>query len=166
MVSDCYYMSAIYSFAENDQRFQKAFVNKQSTKSGIYAINAYVRGKPTIITVDDYIPFSGDTPIFAGFGLDGSNWGPIIEKVWAKVNGNYERINNGYPSEAMRFLTGCPTTYTDLTTYGSPDDIWNILVDSDNNNYIAIAGTTGGADSTTNSYGLANGHAYSMLGVY
>jgi hypothetical protein len=46
------------------------------------------------------------------------------------------------------------------------DYIWNYLQDADNNNYVTQPGTTNGGDSTTNSYGLANGHSYSMLGTY
>jgi Calpain family cysteine protease len=53
MASDCYLMSGIYGVAESDQRFEKVFVNKDQVAAGIYAVNAYVGGKPTIITVDD-----------------------------------------------------------------------------------------------------------------
>ena len=53
MASDCYLMSGMYGVAENDQRFQKIFVNKDQVAASIYALNVFVRGKPTIITVDD-----------------------------------------------------------------------------------------------------------------
>ena len=33
-----------------------------------------------------------------------------MEKIWAKVNGNYEMIEGGWGSEPIRFLTGAPTT--------------------------------------------------------
>lgn len=164
MLADCYYMSGIYAIAEDDYRFQRVFVTKEQSKAGIYAINAYVRGKPTIITVDDFVPASG-APIFAGVGTDGALWGPVLEKAWAKVNGNYERTELGMASESLRFLTGCPADYYDLTIYNA-DSIWEIISNADKSNYIMMAGTTGGSDATTNSYGIANSHAYSLIGAY
>jgi hypothetical protein len=34
--------------------------------------------------------------MFANRVVDGDVWGPILEKAWAKMNGNYEMINNGW----------------------------------------------------------------------
>jgi hypothetical protein len=62
----------------------------------------YIRGKPTIVVIDDYIPFmnggttSESMPIFANIGVDGALWGPLLEKVWAKINGNYESTAAGW----------------------------------------------------------------------
>jgi len=131
----------------------------------MYAVNTYVRGKPNIITIDDYVPSSSGYPIFAGIGLDGALWGPVLEKVWARTSGNYERINEGLPAETMRFLANCPTEYYDLTTYDA-DTIWQVITNAEAQNYIMVTGTTGGTDSTTNSFGLANSHAYTMMGAY
>lgn len=36
-------------------------------------------------------------------------WVLLLEKAWAKLNGNYENIERGYNSEALRDLTGAPT---------------------------------------------------------
>ena len=36
-------------------------------------------------------------------------WGPMIEKIWAKSNGNYDNIVGGATSEAINFLTGAPS---------------------------------------------------------
>ena len=95
MASNCYLMSAIHGIAENDQRFQKIFINKDQVAAGMYALNVFVRGKPSIITVDDQIPTNYGTPLFAGVGQDGSLWGPVLEKVFTKMAGNYERTNLG-----------------------------------------------------------------------
>ena len=55
--------------------------------------------------------FNQSNPVFARFGLDNSMWGPLIEKAWAKVNGNYEAINTGLGLEAFAFLTNTPSRY-------------------------------------------------------
>ena len=37
----------------------------------------------------------------------------LIEKVWAKINGNYEFTIGGSPTEVYEFLGGCPSiTYS------------------------------------------------------
>ena len=35
----------------------------------------------------------------------------ILEKAWAKLFGNYEKIEAGLPSEALKALTGAPAEY-------------------------------------------------------
>jgi hypothetical protein len=32
----------------------------------------------------------------------------LLEKAYAKMYGNYERINGGQPYEAIKDLSGCP----------------------------------------------------------
>lgn len=46
----------------------------------------------------------------------------LIEKVWAKVNGNYEVTNGGNPMEFFDFIGGVPVTAysnTDASTINS-----------------------------------------------
>ena len=40
--------------------------------------------------------------------VDGGWWLPLIEKVYAKANVNYEMLTTGSQSEAGQFLTGAP----------------------------------------------------------
>lgn len=76
--------------------------------------------------IDDYLPWYGSsttstTLLFAKYSSDYAFWGPFIEKAWAKASGNYEFTEAGWPSEAMRFLTGAPSyTYanSDYTAAG------------------------------------------------
>lgn len=71
-----------------------------------------VLGKPTDIYIDDYLPFYKNyktTLYFAGNATDGGLWAPFMEKIWAKASGNYEIIEAGWSSEALRFVTGAPT---------------------------------------------------------
>jgi hypothetical protein len=56
-------------------------------------IRLFIRGKPWIIAVDNFLPFKkfeiSDVPVFTTQGPTGSFWAPILEKAWAKVLGNY-----------------------------------------------------------------------------
>ena len=56
----------------------------------------WIGGVPTVVTIDDYLPFYNGGLIFNRKAPDGDLWGVMIEKVWAKINGNYEFINFGW----------------------------------------------------------------------
>ena len=55
---------------------------------------------PFVLTIDDLIPFvyyqSQLIPAFAQIGKDGALFGPLLEKLWAKINGCYERTAAGW----------------------------------------------------------------------
>lgn len=35
---------------------------------------------------------------------------PLLEKAYAKLGTNYDRLNAGFVHEGLRYLTGMPTT--------------------------------------------------------
>lgn len=73
--------------------------------------------------------------MFAGAAKDGGLWSAVLEKAWAKVNGNYDSIAAGHMVEAMNFLTGAPSidyTNTDPSTINSiGQKAWDIINDAD-----------------------------------
>jgi hypothetical protein len=79
------------------------------------------------MTIDDYLPFynvastSGyyTLPYFAQLSPQKELWAPYLEKLWAKVNGNYEVTEGGWPTEAMRFLTGAPSISYYLSSFSA-----------------------------------------------
>jgi len=80
------------------------FALKTYPQSGIFAVNIFIRGMPQVITIDDYLGFYGSTnirPIYARPSSDNAFWGAILEKVWAKANGNYEVTIAGDSSEVL-----------------------------------------------------------------
>jgi len=116
-------------------------------------MNLYVRGKPVVVVVDDRIAFEQDaatlvsSPFFANIGVDGSLWGVLMEKAWAKINGNYERTQAGWQHEALRVMTGAPG-YDYLTSTHTSEEIWAILKEADNNGFLMGGGTQGTGDDT------------------
>lgn len=86
--------------------------------------------------------------------MDGAMWGPLLEKLWAKVNGNYELTQAGWAHEALRVLSGAPALDYVCSTMTS-DQIWTILSNANSKGYIIGGGTpNSGSDATTNSVGL------------
>jgi hypothetical protein len=58
----------------------------------------YALGVPITVMVDDYLPLkSNGRTRYAKVANDGSLWGPIVEKAFAKFHGNYARIVAGDP---------------------------------------------------------------------
>jgi hypothetical protein len=52
-------LASCSAIAARDERIKKLFVPEvwSYPKDGVYAFNVYVRGKPTIVTIDDYLPY-------------------------------------------------------------------------------------------------------------
>lgn len=134
---------------------------------GIYATNVYAMGIPTQITIDGRIPFDrwGST-IFADIGYDGALWGPLIEKAWAKMNGNYEQIVGGWMKEAVNFLNNSPASTLDCVNY-SGNEAWTIIDNAFNKSWEVGAETAynPSGDSSQNQYGLSYSHAYAVIGT-
>jgi len=131
-------------------------------------VKLYVRGKPTVIVVDDAVLLMSK-PEQLRFALYDKNfnsyWPMIMEKAFAKVKGNYLNLASGYLSNSVRALTGAPVgSY--LTKDTSNSDMWNFIYNAKQSNYIVTVGTAGSSDATTNSCGVTNGHALTVLAAF
>jgi hypothetical protein len=88
-------LSGIAAITEFPERANNLLATPYKNPAGVIAFNVWVRGLPTILVVDDYVPVGNSGPAFAKLGTDGSTWVMSLEKAWAKLNGNYERIQSG-----------------------------------------------------------------------
>jgi hypothetical protein len=144
------------------------FVNPEINWAGLYAFNVYVRGIPHVIVVDDAVTAgkNGKKPDFAQIGGDNSIWGALLEKAWAKANGNYERISLGSNTEAVEFLTNAPYKYYQVKKLNA-ESIWTMASEADAKNFIMVLGTSSesGSDKDNCLFNLPCGHAYSLIGV-
>ena len=97
-LGDCYFMAASAAIGEWPSLVKSVFLTQNKNKAGVFALRVFIRGKPYVITVDDNIMFNKNgSPAFAQLSDDGASaWGLIIEKVWAKVVGNYLKTDGGY----------------------------------------------------------------------
>jgi hypothetical protein len=82
--------------AQTPARIKKAFINTAYSNEGLFAVNLYIKGKPVVVTIDDYVPFWNNNLLFNRKTTNGDFWPILLEKAWAKVNGNYENINWGW----------------------------------------------------------------------
>ncbi len=52
------------------------------------------------MTIDEILPFTSyngaNYLTFAGIGIDGGEEGVLLEKLWGKINGNYELTASGW----------------------------------------------------------------------
>jgi len=148
-LGNCWIMAGASAVAELPGRLEKVFLNKENkvSKNGIYGVNIYALGVPHTIIIDDYLPLRSNgsqlETFFAHIGDDNSFWGPVLEKAFAKLHGNYSHLDGGNPVKSVRTLTGAPYKmlwHTDGTKYGysnwAVDDLWDALVFYDSTNEI------------------------------
>ena len=114
-IGNCWFLSAASALAEVPGRLESTFLNNDNelNAAGIYGVNFYTLGLPHTVIVDDWLPLQQNwdgtfRTIFAKVGLDSSLWGAILEKAFAKYQGNYQHIVGGNPNVSGRTLHGGP----------------------------------------------------------
>jgi calpain-15 len=126
-IGNCWIMAAISAVAEVEDRIDDLFLTKYLSPNGIYGMQLYSLGVPFTQIVDDYLPiWSGYQPVFANIGFDGSVWGALTEKVFAKWYGNYEHTIAGWMKHAVSALNGSPVSehwHADYTKAA----IWDVI---------------------------------------
>jgi len=103
------------SAAEFSDTITDMITPKIRNKAGIYGVKFYIRGKPWVVHVDDYMLFTNSVYPNLYFAKEytysdrrSTMWGPIIEKAWAKMKASYINSDYGYVANGIRSLTGSP----------------------------------------------------------
>lgn len=157
----CYFLAAIASIAYRaPQVIEDMFVRREYWKQGIISTRWLVNGVESIIEVDKTIPAQGQRPYFATLDRASGAWWPaILEKAWSKIYGSYKATEGGWWAAAAAAITRAPTV-TYFTSKMSYNELWQVLLSASQNKWPMGAGTR------TSNYGLAAGHAYSVLDVW
>ena len=105
--------------------------------------------------------------VFAGVGKDGSLWGPLLEKAFAKLHGNYEALARGDPRNAIQYLTGGPSElywHTDK----SAAEIFDLVKQATLEDGMISAGTPLSpiGNRARTELGLAKSHIYTVLSAH
>jgi len=90
----------------------------------------------------------------------GAWWMPLLEKAYAKLDQNYERIIGGMGYEGLRTLTGMPTTYISLKKGSDVEGSWTQLKRLADQNFPMTTPCC-----NKGRWGLVSGHAYTLLDV-
>jgi len=144
-------------------RLNKIFINKDVNESGIYIVNFTLGGDNYKVLVDDYFPYweKKGKPAFSQ-SKGNELWVMLLEKAWAKVNGNYENSIKGFVSEAFRALTGAPVVFFKHLYI---QDIWDEIYEADQRSYIIWASSGEGQlnKKRYDEMGLISEHAYAVI---
>lgn len=169
----CYLKASMAAMAEFPDLVRASFVNSAINDEGIYNVRFFIRGKPWVVTIDDYLLFEGEQDlVFASTSTDeNAIWAALLEKAYAKIIGTYTHADGGYTANGIRTLTGLPVYEYYSSQFGENDssleEMWDLLMDADDNDYIMGAGTSGdGDDSYSNDCGIAKSHAYSIVAAF
>ena len=136
-IGNCWVIAAVSALAEVPGRIDRIIENEVISQDGIYALNMYLLGVPFTMIVDDKMPMNqhGNT-FFGGLGKDGSVWGAVIEKAFAKYYGAYEHMIGGFMEKAVTALNGSPHIDQNGET---PEEMWEMFVAHDEANDIITA---------------------------
>lgn len=86
--------------------------------NGILRFKFHVKGETAFVNIDDRLALNGYEPYFTRVSKDGAFWMPLLEKAYAKLNQNYDRLNGGMPMEALRIMSGMPSVQVDPAKAG------------------------------------------------
>ena len=164
-LGDCYFLSALSSVAEKHEDVAGIFDQTELNSEGMYSIWAWPKGKPTNIRLDDQILSSNAStlrPVFTKVSEDKSVWVPLLEKYWAKLNGNYAQIEGGWSTEGITQLMGSPGYWSNCNGCTAEQVYEKINSLDRENNYISV----GSRSETCGQLGIVGGHAYSVHSAY
>jgi hypothetical protein len=154
----CYFLSAIASIAYRAPKvIADMFVRREHWRNGVLSTQWLINGLVSVIEVDKTVPSKRGRPFFTTLCKKTGTWWPaVLEKAWAKIYGSYKAAEAGFWAIAASAITRAPTvTYYHSEWKGEP--LWQVLVRASQNKWPM------GASTTESHYGLAAGHAYSVL---
>ena len=164
LLGNCYFLAALSGLAEVPERVKEIFQSAAVNKNGKYGVRLFVRGIPTIITVDDRFPCSGEEPYSPLFSKPKGKelWSILLEKAWAKLFKRYSNIVAGTVEEALEYLTRAPS-FTHVAGQESEDETWARLKHADGMKYTIGASSRSDVQEST---GIVDGHAYTIVSVH
>ena len=169
VLGDCYFLSAIAALAKEEIMIKRLFYTQNYNKTGAYGVFYMMNGEWKLVIVDDFFPCKS-TRINKKFVFSKNNgfeiWVMLLEKAWAKINGNFARIGcGGQPHEVFEVTTEAFSERISVPKKSDEiEELWQKLIRAQESRFIMTAGT--GVSDETDEMGLATGHAYTLTHVY
>lgn len=159
ILGDCYLLAAVSALAEFPGRVQQLFLQTNRNNAGCYVVRLFICGKYVNIHVDDYFPLDASSRLAFAGSKGEELWVMLVEKAWAKVHGDFSRIEGGDSRETLAAITGAPAEFykhKDMST----EDLWKLIKTADETNCVMCTG------ASSDSKGIVKNHAYTLINAY
>ena len=164
-LGNCYFLSALASLSRYPNLIEKLFFFKEKSDEHCYGCYFRINGVWKLVLLDDFIPCynNGYENNFAFSYTNGYElWVILLEKAWAKLNGNYARIIGGDPHEIFEILTNAYSEKFMFNNY-TEEEIWLKYKDAQEKGFLMTAGTNCDEDLLIEEMGLIKSHAYTII---
>ena len=167
----CYFLSSLASLIKYQKFLSQIFLTKKINNQCYYEIVLFINGEFQIIIIDDYIPFikNKNKPYFS-HPNNNEIWVILLEKAWAKINGGYSKIIEGWPSEVLSCITGFNTSFLINDDYSEEEDtlfytLDNFLNKTDSLLLVTTKSEQKKIDKEMEEKNLIKSHTYILEGV-
>jgi len=180
-LGDCWFLSALSVVALRPELLRNCVVTRRLNAAGAFCARFHKNGAWQTVLIDDRFPAKhgsvaarapargqvAATARFASSKQRSELWVSLLEKAYAKLHGSYAALEGGYVDEAMVDLTGgvagerlrLADERHDLAALGAKLGRYEAA------GWLMGAGSAAGSDTATSERGIAQGHAYAVLGV-
>ena len=116
-LGDCWLLGSFLCLATNPEMLANLIVH-DGIEFGYAVFQFFKNGRWQYVIVDTQIPYNQNqkSPLYGMCSDPQEFWVPLIEKAYAKLHKNYEKLNGGKMSEGMVDLTGGVSEKFNLTT--------------------------------------------------
>ena len=168
-LGDCYYVAALASIAQE----KPDYIQNMFTDNGdnTFTVRFYNNGVADYVTVDRWLPTSGNYAVFADWGGGSSTstsnelWVALAEKAYAQLaesgwsrsstsTNSYAAIEGGWMGAVISQVAGLGSSSSEAVNMTQTQ-----LINLVNSNQVLTAGFVHAAGNTL---GVVNGHAYTI----
>ncbi|XP_030355431.1 calpain-13-like [Strigops habroptila] len=165
-IGDCWMLAALGSLT-----LQKQFLGNvlprdqgfQNDYAGIFHFRFWQYGVWVDVVIDDRLPFLNGKYLSVHPRTSNEFWPSLLEKAYAKLQGSYQNLNGGYPSDALVDFTG--GVQVQFSLKDPPPDLGEILKAADKSHCLMGCSTSGQLTNTVLKNGIVQGHAYTVTGA-
>lgn len=165
-IGNCYLISVLASLSQRPDLIFNVFKSRTVNPDGYYELYFYENSEKKIMFIDDYL-VAFNSKYITEFQFAKPNgeelWVMLLEKAYAKFEGGYSNIIGGKMYQELNWLTGAIARQVKTDNPSA----WNEIYTGINHNYIITTSSNRGSGNHFNKTpnGIANGHAYSIIGA-